>query len=71
MTAKNEGNVLRTLAYAIGAHSAKKLVQVTLPFVPAFFEVRRNAQRHKAGACGAATSDQPTYSSSSILSKNE
>jgi len=38
MTAKNEGNVLRTLAYAIGAHSAKKLVQVTLPFVPAFLK---------------------------------
>src|SRR5580692_3450645 len=31
MTAKNKGKVLRLLSYAIGAHSAKKLVQVTLP----------------------------------------
>ena len=30
MTAKNEGKVLRPLSYAIGARSAKKLVQVTL-----------------------------------------
>jgi hypothetical protein len=71
MTAKNEGNVLRPLPYAIGAHSAKKLVQVTLPLTPAFFEMHCNTHRHKSAACGAAISDQPTYSSSSTLSKNE
>jgi hypothetical protein len=71
MTAKNEGNVLRTLAYAIGAHSAKKNGASNLTVRACFFEVRRNAHRHKVGACGAATSDQQTYSSSSILSKNE